>query len=245
MLIIPAIDLKDEQCVSGRRGSIDDATVFSSNPIAMAREWVSQGARNLHLVDLDGADEGEPVNGHVIRAIAHEFSTAGIPVQVGGGVRSAQAVQSYIESGVDYVVLGTAVVTDPSLLYEVCRHFRGHIMAAVDVREGRVVTDAWSKQSDIDPVDLVKQLGSRGIDGIVYTDVERDGMMQGLNVEEAVRLARASRVPLYVSGGIGTIEHIQTLYDRRESTIRGVIVGRALYERRIDLRTARRQFDPT
>lgn len=245
MLIIPAIDLKDEHCVSGRRGSIEDATVFSSNPLAMAREWVRQGARRLHLVDLDGAEEGEPVNGHVIRAIAHEFSTAGIPVHVGGGVRSAKAVESYIESGVDYVLLGTAIVTDPSLLYEVCRHFRGHIMAAVDVRDGRIVTDAWSRQRDIDALELVKELGSRGIDGIVYSDVERDGMMEGLNVDEAVRLARASRVPLFVSGGVGSMEHIESLHARREENIRGVIVGRALYERRVDLHEARRRFDPT
>lgn len=245
MLIIPAIDLKDEHCVSGLRGSIDDATVFSSNPLAMAREWVRQGARRLHLVDLDGADEGEPVNGHVIRAIVHEFSSAGIPVEVGGGVRNAKAVESYIESGVDYVVLGTAVVTDPSLLYEVCRHFRGHIMAAVDVRDGKVVTDAWSKQSDIDATGLVEELGARGIEGIVYTDVERDGAMEGINLEEAVRLARASRVPMFVSGGVGRMEHIDALCRRGEENIRGVIISRALYERRIDLHEARSRFDPT
>jgi len=242
MLIIPAIDLKDAQCVSGRQGSIDDATVFSSNPVAQAREWVARGARRLHLVDLDGAGEGEPKNGHVIRAIAHEFP--GVPVQVGGGVRNMKTVASYIEARVDYVVLGSAALHDHSFLGEACRRYRGHIMAALDVRNGHLVSEAWSEESDVTPEELIELLNDLGVAGIVYTDVERDGMMQGVNVDEAVRLAALSRAPLFVSGGIGSLEHIGELYDRHAENVQGVIVGRALYEQRVDLARARHLYDP-
>lgn len=240
MLIIPAIALKDGRCVSGRRGSIDDATVFSTNPIALAREWVGLGAQRIHLVDLDGARDGEPVNGHVIRAITHQFPA--VPVHVGGGVRSMDTIKSYLEAGVQYVLLGTTVINDPGVLDEACRRFRGRIMAAVDVRDGHVVTDGWSNTSEVDPIELVAELSAMGIEGIVYKEAERDGMLEGLDVDQAVRLARASKAPVFVAGGIGSMEHIQDLAARKEENIRGVILGRALYENRIDFATVQRRF---
>lgn len=240
MMIIPAIALKDGRCVSGRRGSIDDAEVFSTNPIALAREWVDLGAQRLHLVDLDGAREGEPVNGHVIRAITHQFPA--VPIHVGGGVRSMETITSYFEAGVQYVLLGTAAINDPGVLDSACRRFSGRIMAAVDVRDGRVAIEGWTHTSDVDPVDHVTELNEMGIAGIVYKEAEREGMLEGVDVDQAVRLARASEAPLFVSGGIGSMEHIQALAERKEENIHGVILGRALYENHIDFATAQRHF---
>lgn len=241
MLIIPAIDLKDGECVRLRQGRMEESTVFSSNPVDMARHWVELGARRLHLVDLNGAFAGEPVNGHVVRAIAHEFPE--LPIQIGGGVRNLETIESYLEAGVDYVIIGTAAVKNPILVTEACRHFRSHIIVGLDAQKGMVATDGWAEVTEVKAVDLVQKFADDGVAAIVYTDIERDGMMQGLNVEETVRMARASSIPVIASGGITNMDDIRKLRDVGERGIIGAITGRAIYEGTLDIREAQHYCD--
>lgn len=241
MLIIPAIDLKDGECVRLRQGRMDESTVFSKNPVDMARQWVEKGARRLHLVDLNGAFAGEPVNGNVVQAIAHEFPE--LPIQIGGGIRNIETIERYLEAGVNYVILGTAAVKNPSFVEEACRHFRGHIIVGLDAKDGMVATDGWAEVSNVKATDLAKEFDKHDVSAIVYTDISRDGMMQGVNVEATVAMAEASSIPVIASGGITNLEDIKALSAVAEKGILGAITGRAIYEGTLDVKEAQHFCD--
>ena len=236
MLLIPAIDLKDGRCVRLRQGDMEDVTVFSDDPVETASRWVEAGARRLHLVDLDGAKRGEPVNAEVIHRIAERHPD--LPIQVGGGIRDADTVQTYLDAGVQYVIIGTKAVSAPHFVNDLCLEFPGHIIVGLDAREGKVATEGWSKLSHHDVVDLARRFEDDGVAAIVYTDISRDGMMQGVNVEATVRLAQAVRVPVIASGGVSTMADVEALCAVEEEGIEAAIVGRALYEGTLDLAEA-------
>jgi phosphoribosylformimino-5-aminoimidazole carboxamide ribotide isomerase len=241
MLIIPAIDLKDGQCVRLRQGRMDDSTVFSDDPVAMAEHWVAQGARRLHLVDLNGAFAGEPVNGDVVMAIVAAFPD--LPVQIGGGIRTRETINSYLEAGVEHVIVGTRAVQDPAFVTSICREFADHIIVGIDARDGQVAIDGWAEVTNIKAVDLVQTFARDGVSAIVYTDISRDGMMQGVNVEATVAIAQASDIPIIASGGITDIEDIRRLKAVAEVGIMGAITGRAIYEGTLDMREAQALCD--
>lgn len=241
MLIIPAIDLKDGECVRLRQGRMDESTVFSKNPVDMARQWVEKGARRLHLVDLNGAFAGEPVNGNVVQAIAHEFPE--LPIQIGGGIRTIETIERYLEAGVNYVILGTAAVKNPSFVEEACRHFRGHIIVGLDAKDGLVATDGWAEVSNVKATDLAKEFDKHDVSAIVYTDIARDGMMQGVNVEATVAMAEASSIPIIASGGITNLDDIKALSAVADKGILGAITGRAIYEGTLDVHEAQHYCD--
>ena len=241
MLIIPAIDLKDGQCVRLRQGRMDDSTVFSDDPVEMAQRWVDAGARRLHLVDLNGAFDGKPVNGDVVSAIAQRYPE--LPVQIGGGIRSLDTMQAYLDAGVNYLIIGTKAVKEPSFVGEACRAFPGHIIVGLDAVNGLVATDGWAEVSELKATDLAKQFESDGVSAIVYTDIGRDGMMQGVNVEATVEIARASSIPVIASGGITDMSDIKNLRAVAEEGICGAITGRAIYEGTLDVADAQRYCD--
>jgi len=241
MLIIPAIDLKDGKCVRLRQGLMDDSTVFSDDPVAVARRWVEQGARRLHLVDLNGAFAGEPVNGQVVTDIARAFPE--LPIQIGGGIRSAATIEHYLNAGVNYVIIGTKAVKEPAFVTEMCQRFPGHIIVGLDAKDGFVATDGWAEVSEVKATDLAKQFEADGVNEIVYTDIARDGMMQGVNVEATVEMARASSIPIIASGGITNMDDIQRLLPYAQQGIVGAITGRAIYEGSLDLAEAQAACD--
>lgn len=236
MIIIPAIDIKDGRCVRLRQGKMDDETVFSENPVEVAERWISGGAQRLHIVDLDGATSGAPRNFEIIKEIANNHPD--IPIQVGGGIRDEDTVQEYLECGVQYVIIGTRAVTAPHFVNDLCLEFPNHIIVGLDAKDGKVAIDGWSKLSHHDVIDLAQHFETDGVAAIVFTDVSRDGMMQGLNVESTVELAEAIHIPVIASGGVTTIDDIKNLCTTDEEGIVGVIVGRALYEGTIDLAEA-------
>lgn len=240
-LVIPAIDLKNGKCVRLRQGRMDEETVFSKDPVATAVRWVDAGARRLHIVDLDGANAGRPVNAPVIKAIAATFPD--LPIQVGGGVRDEEAAQQYLDVGVSYVILGTNAVTVPHFVSDMCAEFPGRIIVGLDVREGRVAIDGWSKLSKHDVIDLAKRYQDYGVEAIVYTDIGRDGMMTGINVEATARLAKEISIPVIASGGITSLEDIRRLCEASDDDIIGAIAGRALYEGALDLAEAQKLAD--
>lgn len=241
MLLIPAIDLKDGKCVRLRQGRMEDSTVFSDDPVAMAARWVEAGARRLHLVDLNGAFAGQPVNAQVIRRIVQTFPD--LPIQVGGGIRDQQTVETYLDSGVQFVIIGTKAVQDPHFVSDRCLEYPGHIIVGLDAKDGRVAIDGWSKLSRHDVVDLAQVFERYGVEAIVYTDISRDGMMQGVNIEATIRLARAISIPVIASGGVSTLDDVRALRAVEQEGIMGAIIGRALYEGTIDLATAQRVAD--
>lgn len=241
MLIIPAIDLKDGKCVRLRQGLMDDATVFSDDPVSMAQQWVEQGARRLHLVDLNGAFEGEPVNADVVNAIAKKFPD--LPIQIGGGIRSLNTIKSYLDAGVDYVIIGTKAVKEPAFVTEACKAFPGHIIVGIDAKDGWVATDGWAEVSEMLAVDCAKQFENDGVCEIVYTDISRDGMMQGVNIEATVALAKAISIPVIASGGVTNIEDVKKLLAVSGEGISGAITGRAIYEGTLDLKQAQQLAD--
>jgi phosphoribosylformimino-5-aminoimidazole carboxamide ribotide isomerase len=241
MLIIPAIDLKDGACVRLRQGLMDDSTVFSDDPVAMARRWVDAGCRRLHLVDLNGAFAGEPVNGEVVTAIARAYPD--LPVQIGGGIRNLETIEHYVKAGVDFVIIGTKAVKEPEFVAEACKAFPGKVIVGLDARDGLVATDGWAEVSDIHAHDLARQFESDGVSAIVYTDIARDGMMQGVNVEATVEMARASSIPVIASGGITNIDDIRALSAVAAQGICGAITGRAIYEGTLDVAEAQRLCD--
>ncbi len=241
MLLIPAIDLKDGKCVRLRQGRMEDETVFADDPLEVAQRWVDAGARRLHLVDLNGAFAGKPVNAEVIRRIAEAFPD--VPIQVGGGIRDEDTVQSYLDAGVQYVIIGTKAVSAPHFVNDLCLEFPGHIIVGLDAKDGKVAIDGWSKLSNHDVIDLAQRFERDGVEAIVYTDISRDGMMKGVNVEATVKLASAISIPVIASGGITGLDDIKSLLAVEEEGIMGTIIGRALYEGSIDLAQAQKLVD--
>ena len=241
MLLIPAIDLKDGKCVRLRQGRMEDETVFADDPLDMAQRWVDAGAQRLHLVDLNGAFAGQPVNTQVIRRIADAFPD--VPIQVGGGIRDEDTVQLYLDAGVQYVIIGTKAVSAPHFINDLCLEFPGHIIVGLDARDGKVAIDGWSKLSHHDVIDMARHFERDGVEAIIYTDISRDGMMQGVNVEATVKLASEITTPVIASGGISTLDDIKALRVVEEEGIMGAIIGRALYEGSIDLAEAQKLVD--
>lgn len=241
MLIIPAIDLKDGQCVRLKQGRMEDSTVFSDDPLAMAGHWLEQGARRLHLVDLNGAFAGKPVNGEIVRNIATQYPE--LPIQIGGGIRTRETIKAYLDAGVDHVIIGTKAVQDPVFVSDMCREFPGHIMVGIDAKAGLVATDGWVKVSSILAIDLVQRFANDGVSAVVYTDIERDGMMQGVNVEATTGMAKVAKIPIIASGGITNIEDIRRLLNTDGVELFGAITGRAIYEGTLDVRDAQTLCD--
>lgn len=243
MIVIPAIDLKDGQCVRLRKGIMSDSTVFSDDPVAVAGQWVAQGAQRLHLVDLNGAFAGQPVNGEVVTAIARAFPS--LPIQIGGGIRTLDTIGHYLDAGVTYVIIGTQAVKNPEFVRQACREFPGHIIVGLDAKNGFVATDGWADVSQVKASDLAKQFEQDGVSAIVYTDIDRDGMMQGVNVEATVAMAKASSLPIIASGGITNLQDIRALLARagEGAGICGAITGRAIYEGTLSLAEAQALCD--
>jgi phosphoribosylformimino-5-aminoimidazole carboxamide ribotide isomerase len=241
MIIIPAIDLKDGQCVRLRQGLMEDVTVFSDSPIEMAAQWVEQGARRLHLVDLNGAFEGKPINAKSVTEITKAFPD--LPVQIGGGIRSMQIANTYIEAGISYLIVGTMAVTNPEFISELCRQFPDKVIVGLDANDGLVATKGWAQQTGLNVVDLSKKFEQDGVSSIVYTDIARDGMMQGVNVEATVNLAKQTSIPIIASGGITNMEDISGLLVEAHFGIMGAITGRAIYEGILDFKQAQQLCD--
>ncbi len=236
MLIIPAIDLKDGKCVRLRQGKMDDSTEYGDDPVAMADRWVDAGARRLHLVDLNGAFAGEPVNGEIVRAIATKYPN--LPIQIGGGIRSADTIEAYLRAGVQWVIIGTKAVKEPGFVTDMCKQFPGHIIVGLDAKDGRVATDGWAEVSEVLATDLAKRFANDGVEAIVYTDISRDGMMQGVNVEATAALAEAGGIPVIASGGVTNMDDLRRLATVADKGILGAITGRAIYEGTLDVSEA-------
>jgi len=236
MLLIPAIDLKDGKCVRLRQGRMEDETVFSDNPVAMAGHWVEAGAKRIHLVDLNGAFEGKPVNGGVVYAIAEHYPD--IIIQIGGGVRDEAIVEDYLDAGVDYVIIGTRAVTDPDFVTGLAQTYPGHIIVGLDAKDGKIATEGWANVTELDVIDYAQKLEQDGIAAIIYTDIARDGMMTGVNVDATVKLAEALSIPVIASGGITNIDDVRNLCEVSDSGIVGAITGRAIYEGTLDFAEA-------
>jgi len=243
VLIIPAIDLKDGRCVRLKQGDMSTATVFSDDPVAMARHWAAQGAKRLHIVDLNGAVAGRPKNEKVIREMITAVGDK-VAIQLGGGIRDLDAIESYIDAGVTYVIVGTAAVKNPGFLSDACYAFPGHVIAGLDAKDGKVAVEGWSKMTGHDVVDLAKKFEEYGVEAIIYTDIGRDGMMSGVNIDATLKLAQALKTPLIASGGLNSIADVQAICSKLvpEGVI-GAIAGRALYEGKLDLKAAQAAAD--
>ena len=238
MLLIPAIDLKDGKCVRLRQGRMDDNTVFSDDPVAVAGRWVAAGAQRLHLVDLDGAFAGSPRNWDVITAIRDTYPD--VQIQVGGGIRDLETIEGYIDAGVDFVIIGTKAVSAPHFVSDITLEFPNHVIIGLDAKDGKVAIDGWSKLSHHDVIDLAKKFEDDGVDAIIYTDISRDGMMGGVNIEATSRLARSIRIPVIASGGITNLDDIKALGGIVADGVMGAITGRAIYEGTLDFEEARK-----
>lgn len=241
MIIIPAIDLKNGQCVRLRQGLMDDTTVFSDNPVDMAAQWVAQGAKRLHLVDLNGAFEGKPVNADSVTEISKAFPD--LPVQIGGGIRDMNVANAYIEAGVRYLIIGTMAVTHPEFVSQLCREFPNKVIVGLDANDGLVATEGWAQKTDLHVIDLSKKFEQDGVNAIVYTDIARDGMMQGVNVEATANLAKQTSIPIIASGGITNMDDISNLLTETHHGIIGAITGRAIYEGTLDFTQAQALCD--
>ncbi|MEX2469181.1 MAG: 1-(5-phosphoribosyl)-5-[(5-phosphoribosylamino)methylideneamino]imidazole-4-carboxamide isomerase [Pseudohongiellaceae bacterium] len=245
MIVIPAIDIKDGQCVRLRQGRMEDSTVFAEDPVQQAEKFVTQGARRLHIVDLNGAFAGTPVNAEIVQAIARRCP--GLPIQIGGGIRNLDSIRFYLEAGVSYVIIGTQAVKEPEFVRRACAEFPGKIIVGLDAVEGKVATEGWADVSGIEASALVERFAGYGVSAIVYTDIDRDGMMQGVNIDATVALAEQSTIPLIASGGVAKLADIVDLKAAARTTtgagIMGVITGRAIYEGRLDLREAQSYCD--
>ena len=241
MILIPAIDIKQGQCVRLRQGNMEDTTVFSDDPVSMAEKWVAQGARRLHLVDLDGAFAGEPVNADVVESISASYPD--LPIQIGGGIRTVDTVEAYLEAGVSYVIIGTQAVKQPEFVTELCAEFPGKVIVGIDAKNGMVAVQGWAESSDTSAEHLAQRFEDQGVSAIVYTDISRDGMMQGVNIEATRALANSVSIPVIASGGVTNIDDIKKLNEVKSSGIEGVIIGRALYERTISLPEAQAYID--
>jgi len=241
MLIIPAIDLKDGQCVRLKQGRMEESTSYGDDPVEMAARWVKAGCRRLHLVDLNGAFDGKPVNGKAVTDIAR--ANPGLPIQIGGGIRSAATIEHYLEAGVQWVILGTKAVKEPEFVTEMCRLFPGNIIVGLDAKNGRVATDGWAEVSNQRATDLAKRFADDGVSSIVYTDISRDGMMQGVNIEATVELAQLGGLPVIASGGVTDLGDVERLVKVADQGIIGAITGRAIYEGSLDLAAAQKLAD--
>jgi phosphoribosylformimino-5-aminoimidazole carboxamide ribotide isomerase len=238
VLIIPAIDLKDGRCVRLKQGDMRTATVFSEDPVAMAKHWAAQGARRLHVVDLNGAIAGRPKNDKVIRDVVAAVGDK-LAVQLGGGIRDLDTIESYLDAGVTFVVIGTAAVKNPGFLSDACYAFPGHIIAGLDAKDGKVAVEGWSKMTGHDVVDLAKKFEEYGVEALVYTDIGRDGMLTGINIEATFKLAQAIKTPIIASGGLNSVQDVQAVCQKLvPEGIIGAIAGRALYEGKLDLKQA-------
>jgi phosphoribosylformimino-5-aminoimidazole carboxamide ribotide isomerase len=242
MLLIPAIDLKDGRCVRLKQGDMDQATTFSDDPVQVARSWLSKGARRLHLVDLNGAFAGKPQNLSAIRGILKAVGED-IPVQLGGGIRDLDTIERYIDGGLRYVIVGTAAVKNPGFLKDACSAFGGHIIVGLDARDGKVATDGWSKLTGHEVLDLARKFEDYGVESIIYTDIGRDGMLTGINIEATVRLAQNLTMPVIASGGLSGMADIEQLCAVAENGIEGVICGRSIYSGDLDFHAAQVRAD--
>jgi phosphoribosylformimino-5-aminoimidazole carboxamide ribotide isomerase len=242
MLLIPAIDLKDGRCVRLRQGDLDDATIFSEDPAAIATQWLDQGARRLHLVDLNGAIAGKPKNEAAIKSIIDAIDDD-IPVQIGGGIRDLDTIEYYLNNGISYVIIGTAAVKNPGLLRDACSAFPGNIIVGLDARDGKIATDGWSKLTRHDVLDLARKFEDYGCEAIIYTDIGRDGMLSGVNIEATVQLARHVKIPVIASGGVTDLSDISALCAVEEEGVEGAILGRSIYEGTLDFSAAQQLAD--
>jgi phosphoribosylformimino-5-aminoimidazole carboxamide ribotide isomerase len=242
MLIIPALDIKDGHCVRLKQGRMSEATVFSEDPVAMARHWKAEGARRLHVVDLNGAAAGKPKNEGIIRAILQGLGGS-LPVQLGGGIRDLDTIEHYLDMGVSYIIIGTAAVKNPGFLQDASTAFSGHIIVALDAKDGKVAVEGWSKMTGHDVVDLAKKFQDYGVEALIYTDIGRDGMLTGVNIEATLKLARELRVPVIASGGLTSIDDIKALCKIESEGINGVITGRAIYQGKLDFKRAQAEAD--
>ncbi len=243
MLIIPAIDLKDGNCVRLKQGIMEDATVFSEDPAAMALHWLEKGARRLHLVDLNGAFAGKPKNGAAVKSIIEAMGDSDVPIQLGGGIRDLDTIERYLDIGVTYIIIGTAAVKVPGFLHEACDAFPGHIMVGLDAKGGKVAVDGWSKLTGHDVADLAKRFEGYGVEAIIYTDIGRDGMLSGVNIPATVELANPLYVPVIASGGITNLDDVRALCAVQPEGITGAITGRAIYEGTLDFAAAQALAD--
>lgn len=241
MLLIPAIDLKEGKCVRLRQGRMDAVTVFASDPLVMAERWIEAGARRLHVVDLDAAVAGSPVNAETIRRLVDAFPE--VTIQLGGGIRDEDSAEAYLELGVQYLIIGTQAVRQPHFVNDLCTEFPGHVMVGLDARDGRVAIHGWSKLSRHTVIDLARHFERDGVEAIVYTDIGRDGMMQGVNVDATVRLAQATTIPIIASGGVSSLDDVRALRSVEDEGVIGAVIGRALYEGELDLAAAQRLAD--
>ncbi|MDY3331309.1 MAG: 1-(5-phosphoribosyl)-5-[(5-phosphoribosylamino)methylideneamino]imidazole-4-carboxamide isomerase [Pelistega sp.] len=242
MLLIPAIDLKDGRCVRLRQGEMNDATVFADDPSVMAKQWLDKGANRLHLVDLNGAFAGKPKNADAIKRILKEIDDE-IPVQIGGGIRDMDTVEAYLDMGLEYVIIGTAAVKDPQFLQDACAAFQGHIIVGLDAKDGKIATDGWSKITKHDVIATAQRFEDFGVEAIIYTDIGRDGMLSGVNVEATLKLAQAVSIPIIASGGVHNMNDIRALAQHTADGIEGVILGRSIYEGTLDFEEAQRYVD--
>lgn len=242
MLLIPAIDLKDGHCVRLKQGDMDQSTTFSEDPAAMARSWLEKGARRLHLVDLNGAFAGKPVNEGAVKAILAEIDGA-IPVQLGGGLRDLDTIERYLDDGLSFVIIGTAAVKSPGFLRDACTAFGGHIIVGLDAKDGKVATDGWSKLTGHEVIDLAKKFEDYGVEGLIYTDIGRDGMLTGINIDATVKLARALTIPVIASGGLSDMADVERLCAIESEGVTGVICGRSIYTGAIDFAAAQARAD--
>ncbi|MBI2800780.1 MAG: 1-(5-phosphoribosyl)-5-[(5-phosphoribosylamino)methylideneamino]imidazole-4-carboxamide isomerase [Gammaproteobacteria bacterium] len=241
MLLIPAIDIKDGKCVRLKQGRMDDDTIYSDDPVTIAARWVDAGARRLHVVDLNGAILGKPVNSAIIHEIAEAFPQ--IPIQVGGGIRDEDTIQTYLNAGVRYVIVGTKAVTAPHFVSDICLEFPSHIIVGLDVRDGKVAIEGWSKLSRHEAADLARQFELDGVEAIIFTDIRRDGMMTGLNLDATVAFARNLTIPVFASGGVTNLDDIRALCAVEAEGIAGAVTGRAIYEGTLDFAAAQRLAD--
>jgi phosphoribosylformimino-5-aminoimidazole carboxamide ribotide isomerase len=237
MIIIPAIDLKEGKCVRLKQGLMDQSTIFSENPAEIARKWVDLGAKKLHLVDLDGAFAGKPINEDAIKSIVTEVGND-VPIQLGGGIRNLDTVENFLNSGVDSIIVGTAAVTNPGFLHEACYAFPGQIIVGLDAKDGDVAINGWAKLTGHNVIDLAQKFEEYGVESIIYTDIGRDGMMGGVNIEATVKLSESLKIPVIASGGVSNIKDIEMLCEVANIGIRGVITGTAIYEGTLDFKEA-------
>jgi phosphoribosylformimino-5-aminoimidazole carboxamide ribotide isomerase len=242
MLLIPAIDLKDGHCVRLEQGDMSVSTSFGDDPAVMARRWLDAGARRLHLVDLNGAFAGKPVNEAAVKSVIKELRGE-VPIQLGGGIRDLDTIERYLDDGISYIIIGTAAVKSPGFLKDACTAFGGHIIVGLDAKDGKVATDGWSKLTGHEVVDLALKFQDYGVEGVIYTDIGRDGMLTGINIDATVKLAQALTIPVFASGGLAGIADIEKLCAIEDEGVEGVICGRSIYTGALDFTSAQARAD--